>query len=646
MSAILAAAAGAGAIVVLYLLRLRRRPLWISSTMHWTSSARDLEVNVPLRMLRPSWLLLLHLLAAGALAIAIGRPAMDLSGDEPTRVVLLIDRSASMGAMDGGSSRGQAISRLETARREAVAILRGAGRGGVATVSLVTFASEARVLSGLTDDRGLIERAIGAIAQTDQPSDGLDEALDLVEAMLAEDSDESAPAARVVIISDGDLPATRERGVSGATVEFVRVGPPIGVPASPGARENVGIVALAARRLDGPEARIRLFARVANASARDRDVIAVVRADGEEIARRPVSARAGSDGSLTLDVDRSEEVLLTVRLEVEDLLASDDEASIRVGAARPTRVLLVTPSGDPERDGTWPVADVLREVPRVSVRAISAEAWGSMASAEPGTDLFADLLVLCAVDAGWMKGRALPAPVLSFGVPAPLGDGVGSIIAWEREHPLMRHVSLDGVAIGESGVFAPGDASESPVVWASAGPVLIAGERDGVRFASAAFNIDQTTWPLSFGWPLFIENAVGWLSRRDEEGSGRVWRAGESIAVPWPGTDLPVSLADGDGRTVRAEIAPALGVLRLGTLERAGVYTVVGPTDARERVPVAMLDPRESGLATSDRVSIGAAPILASVVSEMPREVWHWFVVAAAVILALEWFVFAGRARV
>ena len=61
-----ALAAGTLATLLWYFLKLRRRPLRVSSTMLWEAAARDVEVNAPFRWIRPSWLLLLQLLAVAA----------------------------------------------------------------------------------------------------------------------------------------------------------------------------------------------------------------------------------------------------------------------------------------------------------------------------------------------------------------------------------------------------------------------------------------------------------------------------------------------------------------------------------------------------------------------------------------------------
>ncbi|MEN0020645.1 MAG: BatA domain-containing protein, partial [Planctomycetota bacterium] len=91
--AIVAGAFAVPALLALYLLKLRRRPVRVGSTMLWDEAASDLEANTPLRWLRASWLLALHLLILLLLLIALARPAID--GDPATggRLFIAIDQS-------------------------------------------------------------------------------------------------------------------------------------------------------------------------------------------------------------------------------------------------------------------------------------------------------------------------------------------------------------------------------------------------------------------------------------------------------------------------------------------------------------------------------------------------------------------------
>ena len=60
---LLAAPAFAGALVILYFLKLKRREVVVSSTFLWQQAVQDLRVNSPFQRLRKNLLLLLQLLA-------------------------------------------------------------------------------------------------------------------------------------------------------------------------------------------------------------------------------------------------------------------------------------------------------------------------------------------------------------------------------------------------------------------------------------------------------------------------------------------------------------------------------------------------------------------------------------------------------
>src|SRR6185437_7340090 len=92
-------------IVALYLLKLRRRPVQVPSTLLWKRSLEDLHVNSLFQRLRRNLLLFLQLLAVCLTMLALAGPRIKGTSRQGQRFVLAIDNSASMAATDVTPSR-------------------------------------------------------------------------------------------------------------------------------------------------------------------------------------------------------------------------------------------------------------------------------------------------------------------------------------------------------------------------------------------------------------------------------------------------------------------------------------------------------------------------------------------------------------
>src|SRR5882672_4248229 len=114
LTGLIAAAIAVPALLVLYFLKLRRREMEVSSTLLWTKAIQDLQVNAPFQKLRRNLLLILQLLLLALLCLALSRPVSNYTPGAGKTSIILIDRSASMNAIEANGK-----TRLDEAKKKA-----------------------------------------------------------------------------------------------------------------------------------------------------------------------------------------------------------------------------------------------------------------------------------------------------------------------------------------------------------------------------------------------------------------------------------------------------------------------------------------------------------------------------------------------
>ena len=124
-------------ILALHMLRPRRPPVEVSSTLLWQEVSRPATAARPWQRLRPSALLFLQLAVVALLALAAARPVRVSATPLARHTVFIVDASGSMAATDGSPDR------VATARTTARRLRARLPAGGVA--SLVVAAVLRRV---------------------------------------------------------------------------------------------------------------------------------------------------------------------------------------------------------------------------------------------------------------------------------------------------------------------------------------------------------------------------------------------------------------------------------------------------------------------------------------------------------------------
>lgn len=631
-------------LLLFYMLKLRRRPVRVSTTMLWEQAARDLQANTPFRWLRASWLLLLHLVILACLLTALARPVFDAPAARARRVLIVLDASASMSARDGTGGG----TRLDEAKSRAAELARALGsRSGGVEIGVISAAWNATLEGSLGAYSGEVVRAIDGIGPTDQPG-RLQPALDLAESLLRAEADEDAAeedAPLVVIYTDASTP--QNLTISGAQTRIERVGAEPGDAGVP----NAGIVALASRRDFRDPELVRVFVRVANAEAREKTVRLRIEL-GAQALRVPLTipgARLESAGgvggrwiagerSTSLEMRTMEGGVLRAVLEGADLLASDDRASVVLRPPRAARVVLV------REEGATRAGVILEEI----VRALAGDGARVMTGAEyeaaAGIGENGEVLIFNAV-----SPRGLPrAPSLSFGAsiadltltPGP-EEGGTETLWWDREHPALRSVALDALFAARP-MTASGDTWRT-IARGRSGPLILEHTGPGPQRLAAAFDLDQSAWPLHFSFALFVASAVEHLGEAESRERGTSFRTVEPAGATALGPG-PVRARDGEV-VAEAEARSAGEVVALGTIRRAGEFGLENASDAW--VSVNLTDTGETACATGVGLSISGVDVAAQSGSVPGRmEAWPWFVLASGVLLMIEWMVYGAKMRV
>ncbi len=609
--AMLGLAAIAGPIILLYMLRLRRQEVKISSTMLWQRLMQDREANTPWQKLRRNLLLILQLLILAALVFALARPFLPVPSVAAGSVALLIDASASMNATDMPAG----ASRFEAAQEDALALVGDLANDEVMTV--ISVGSTPQVLSPPTSDRTALREAINRAEPTTALADW-DAALALAGASIAGRED-----ATIVIISDGglqsDLPALS------AETRFLSIG-----------REtaNMAITALATRQLDDD---IQLFAGVTNYGPETADVILSIEVDGDILTADRVTVP--STETLTMTFGDIPEGANIIRAEltppvsggVDDYLALDDQAFSVIQPVAGGRVLLVT-------EGNIFLRQLLTAFPQI-------EAFQTSPDDIPVGEQF-DLIIL-----DRNIPQELPPGNLMFIEPTRstslfLVDGTFEDTRFlrQQETPILSFVDFEQVAIREAvDVTTPGWGQ--PIVEAEGGPLLLAGDVGSRRVSVITFDLLASDLPLRIDFPILMANLLQWYSPATAVDAPDGLRPGEPVAIRPQAATTEFRVTDPAGSTRRFDATDE--VLTYAATDVLGVYQVeLISEEARETgglFAVNLFSEQESQIAPQDVIIVGDAEVSSANTNQDTlgqRELWPYLAGLALLILVVEWWVY------
>jgi len=644
----LAFAAVPPAIVLLYFLKLKRRPVEVPSTYLWHKSIEDLHVNAVWQRLRRNLLLFLQLLVLFLVLWTVLRPGWQSEKLPGNRFIFLVDNSASMQATDVEPSR------LDEAKRQAVELIDQMGSGDVGMV--VSFSDVARVEQSFTDNRRQLRRAVEGVRASTRPT-SLEEALRVAAGMAnpprfsEKDSADFQVAeplpATVVVLSDGRFDDPADFSVGNLDIVYR----PIGTAEAP----NVAITVLSVRRHETSPDQTEAFAQLRNFSSQPVTVTVEWLWNGQPTDANRVEIPAEGSQPAVTKLGVVESGRLGLRAKTGDSLKLDDEAWVAVNRPRRARVLLVGLGNDRLENvlatkAATEIAQVTKELPDY----LEKEPYRQQAA----LGAF-DLIIY---------DRCLPkepprANTLFIGTLPPWGDWAAGeavrapqVLDVDPAHPLTQWIEL-GQARFESATPLKIPRGGQALVHSQHGPLLGISPREGFEDAVLGFvlvgmrkgpsgELEKywgTDWHNLGSFPIFILNMLEYLgggSRASGEGS---YRPGQQVSLESPVPGKPLTVRSPDGQTAQLNEGLA-GKYTFSATSELGIYEVSVDGKTVQHFAVNLFDAPESDVRTRPAVTIGRNPVAGQVAGEVSRlEIWRALLLAGLAVLLLEWYIYSRR---
>ncbi|HYQ42630.1 MAG TPA: VWA domain-containing protein [Polyangiaceae bacterium] len=600
-------------LVVLYVLKIRRQRVTVSSTWLWAAAARDLAAKSPFKRLVPQVPLLLELLALALLALALARPASRAGHIAGEHVAIVLDTSASMATIEPDGR-----SRLAHARDAASAVIAALAPGAQAVI--VDAGRDAHVVSPMDSDRRRLEASLAKLEASDAEGS--------MSQAIATASSQLRPyerTARLIVVSDGALADRDAFASSNLPLELVRVGSPV---------DNAAIVRLDIANSDDPTThreQVQAFAMVQNFGQKTRSLYVTLsmRNVVEPLASRRIDLGPGERAPVVLGFEPARGDAgagLIVELSPHDALSSDDRAFGRVPSGAKLTVVMAPAQGSP-----W-VARALASDPNV-------ELLGSSLAGLPGAGVPRDALVVlngaCPADAPGGDLLILDPP------PGPCGTAlVGAklvtplLTSWAEVDPRLRFLSLDGVDL-RSARRLEADTPQGALVQSREGTLIADASSPGRSITLVGFDVGESNWPLKASFVLFMRNVVELARSHRVRGAEAPGRVGDAYSLRVPVDVAEVDLESPGGS--RQKLSARDGLCVVPNLRRAGFYfaSYGGKTPGSALFAANLTSERESDLRPHELPTRQGNPLPARSAAELSSAVTDWSWPLAAVSLLL-----------
>ncbi|MBD3672334.1 MAG: BatA domain-containing protein [Planctomycetaceae bacterium] len=669
-------------VIVLYILKVRLRREPVSTNMFWSQIYDEKPPRSIWRYLKHLLSLLLQLLFLLLLVAAIADPYFLWQLKQSRRVVLVVDNSASMQAMEKDGN-----SRFDLAIEKGLDLVEGLRERD--EMAIIVAEARPRVAIGMSGHAPTLRRTLQALQVSDQPTT-VTPAVDLGRQLIGEH-----PHGEVVVLTDGCLP--------GSTFETVET-PPTKSPGSEAPetndsettpdrettlrnrylvvgspQSNVGITQLQLRRSLVDPTGYEVLVKVLNASDRPVDCRLELELNGSPVDVLPLELEPNEEWTRSLEktsVEGGELTAMLTQIKASDVeeestsvstddartpktlngLKIDDRAWAILPPKKIQKVLIVT-------SGNLFLQKVFEANPLVDVTLMNhfPDPWprdslivlhGEVPETLPEGDLFViDPATDCDL---WSIGPVLENPIVT---------------ELNAESRLMTHVRLDNVLVPKAEKI-DFHTEATPLASTISGDLIYARLTNGAG-RLLVLNVDLEESDLAFRttFPIMVTNALGWYAGQTGD-LNLALRTGEITNVSFErdqlkGNELKLFGPDGSiqeiplldakqensdsNRPIAEEgSSPSAGNDResnsvtLGPFARAGVWKLeVDPQNPLAEYAVNLSNAEESDLRPAEE--LGSQEPLQSLAGFFTRPLWFYLALAASLLFLIEWFLYQRR---
>jgi len=606
--------AGIPVIVLLYLRRIQRKPMQVSTLLFWQRVMENRRPRALFQKLRQLLSLLLHLLIFLLIAAALARPVLSHFATTSASTILVLDTRARMQAKEpDGSTRFAKAVQMATTFAHSI--------GGNQEMALILADRSPEVAVPFTTDENEIEKALQEAHATDAAGT-LEPAIKLASQLLAT----RGVTGRAIVLTDSP--------------EALPYLPPnVHIVAAGSALDNVAITQFSARPLPDSPQTSAVFLELANFGTKSATGNVEISLDGGLIEVKPYRLAPGERSRTSFTAVPSNALnargWLIAKLDKHDALPLDDIAFAALPSNATRKVLLVT-------KGNLFLEKALETNGLLQCELLSPDQYRDDMAASFDAVIFDDF-----VPVNFSLAKANGNFLFIHRTPFAQNGELNLPLVSDADsaNPLLRladfnRVSFLRAASLEEPAAKDGWSFQSPLK-AFEHPLIITGTRtrEGApaqHLAAFAFDVGQTDLPLRVAFPLLINNTLHWLSGGDEllnasiaagetlnlQAGEKIWNTPQQDISPVPENPSPL-------------VQHAFQPLRNG-------YYLEQTASALQWLAVNTFSDAESNLRAAKKDE-STAPVgnVAGVWWRWP--LWIYLALAAFVLFTIEWWLYHQR---